>query len=99
MSHPLSLLKYANDSDKCIVSGFVRSHEISLKLSTIPPLICHLCVAFYYNQEFIESARTDKFKISGDRLSIKSIQECQLYRHTIYCHAWYKSNYFMEYQI
>ena len=67
-----------------LVSGYVREHRRSLKLTTIPILITYLIAGFYHLQEFIKKAREDRFRISNDKLTVTNVCFCAFREQGIY---------------
>ena len=66
--------KTADERTKCIIFGYFRKQESLLKTS-IPPIICYLCMGYYYNPEYFSRAKEDCFIISDDKLTVTNIKQ------------------------
>ena len=82
----------ADIPSKYSVFGYMRQMESALKLPTIPSLILHTCLLFYYIPGYLANANRD-FKISSDKLSVERIggRDYNQWMHTIYCNKWISS--------
>ena len=89
----LQVGKNAGKRSKCIIFGYLREQESSLKLSipSIPPIIAYLSIAYFDNPEFFARAREDCFVISDDKLSVTNIAEIVWSKHCIYLNQWIES--------
>ena len=89
---PANFNKLMNETDKrteVTVCGYIRQMEAVLELSIVPPLVIHLCIMFYYIQEFFDRAPENLFEISDDKLAIinkSNFDSWSGWDHTIYCH-------------
>ena len=66
--------KKADKRSNLIAFGYLRKQESRHKLSSIPPIIAYLCIAYFYNPEYFAKAREDCFIISDDKLKITNIK-------------------------
>lgn len=87
----LKKVKSADNESKDVVFGYVREVDKSMENTNIPAAISCLCLAFYYFPEYFAKAREDKFKISDDKLTIISIDNCSYENHSIYMNKWINS--------
>ena len=86
----MSLLnKNIDERSKNIVFGYIHEIEQLFKLE-IPPLVVHLCLVFYFMDEFFAKVRDDFFKLSQNKLKVRNIHECG-FDHTIFCNQWIES--------
>ena len=77
------LAKNVDERSKLLVFGYVRSVESALQLPNTPPLIMHLCLTFYYLNEYFARALRNCFVISDDKLTVTKIDEHPDWNHTI----------------
>ena len=91
----MASLEVAKDADyqtKFATFGYLRKQETSLKLSTIPPIIACLSIAYLYNPEYFATAWQDWFSISDDKLTIRNInRNIDQSAHCIYMNKWIES--------
>ena len=72
MMATLKLLKGVSKRCKFSVYGYIRLKQKELSLSNIPPLICHLCLQFYWIDECFDKCGF-KAEISNDKMMVKAL--------------------------
>ena len=99
MSLRLKKLKEISNKYKFTVFGYIRSIE-NESLLNIPPIICYLCLGYYFHQDYFVSC--DKYiKISEDKLTVTQVDSREFgsssknvgeSRQVAFCHARIKSD-------
>ena len=85
-------IKDVDQKTKDIVFGYIHRMESSLNFELIPPLVSHLCLLFYYIQEFFAQIRNDYFKLSQNKLKVTNISQKGVgFDHSILLNKWIDS--------
>eukprot|EP01084_Bolivina_argentea_P026656 49590_1 len=91
MTDIFAKLKRVDNHSKDLVFGYIRRIQNALSFRDIPPLVCHICLSYYYEDEFFSSAGTE-VTISNDRMTIFKHANISGWSNTSYGNIWIDSH-------